>query len=98
MNSSSTTPATASRALDELPATITIEEAGELLGISRRSAYRAAAVGELPTLRLGRRLLVPTPRLLALLGMPAGRADPPPSSRPAPRTGDGGPTSRHIER
>lgn len=54
--------------LDDLPPTLTIEQAGELLGISRRSAYRAAATGQLPTLRLGRRLLVPTPRLLQLLG------------------------------
>ncbi len=54
--------------LDQLPPTITVEEAGEILGISRRSAYRAASRGELPTVRLGRRLLVPTPKLLALLG------------------------------
>ena len=59
--------------LDELPPTLTVEEAGSLLGISRRSAYRAASTGELPTLRLGRRLLVPTARLLVLLGRaPAG--------------------------
>lgn len=53
---------------DELPPTITVEHAGRLLGISRRSAYRAAHRGQIPTLRLGRRLLVPTGRLLALLG------------------------------
>ncbi|MGI8876141.1 MAG: helix-turn-helix domain-containing protein [Egibacteraceae bacterium] len=98
MTSSSTTAATASRALDELPATITIEEAGELLGISRRSAYRAAAAGELPTLRLGRRLLVPTPRLLALLGLPDGRADAPPLRPAGPRSGDAHATSRHTDR
>ncbi len=55
--------------LDQLPATLSVEEAGELLGISRRSAYRAAARGELPTVRLGRRLVVPTPKLLAMLGL-----------------------------
>ena len=54
--------------LDDLPPTISVERAGDILGISRRSAYRAAARGELPTLRVGRRLLVPTPRLLDLLG------------------------------
>lgn len=53
----------------DYPATMTVEEAGELLGLSRSSAYRAAARGELPTLRFGRRLVVPTPRLLALLGI-----------------------------
>lgn len=54
--------------LDDLPSTLTVEQAGELLGISRRPAYRAARQGEIPTLRLGRRILVPTARLLALLG------------------------------
>lgn len=55
--------------LHDLPPTLTVEKAAELLGISRRSAYRAANSGELPTLRLGRRLVVPTARLLALLGV-----------------------------
>lgn len=55
--------------LTELPPTITVEHASELLGISLRSAYKAAHSGELPTLRLGRRLLVPTPRLLQMLGV-----------------------------
>lgn len=55
--------------LQQLPPTLTVEQAGELLGISRYSAYRAAASGELPVLRLGRRILVPTPRLLAMLGV-----------------------------
>lgn len=60
-------------ALQELPPTISVEEAGEILGVSRRSAYRAAETGELPTLRLGRRLLVPTPKLLAMLGLDTER-------------------------
>lgn len=60
--------------LQELPPTISVERAGEVLGISRRSAYRAAATGQLPTLRLGRRLVVPTPRLLELLGVRAATA------------------------
>ena len=48
---------------NDQPATMTVEQAGQLLGISRRSAYRAAAAGQLPTLRLGRRILVPTAAL-----------------------------------
>lgn len=59
--------------LKDLPPTITVEQAGELLGISRRTAYRAASTGELPTFRVGRRLLVPTARLLDLLGLPPER-------------------------
>lgn len=35
-------------------ATMSVEQAGTLLGISRRSAYHAAAAGHLPTIRLGR--------------------------------------------
>lgn len=49
--------------------TITVEEAGRILGISRESAYNAANNGELPVLRVGRRLLVPTARLRQMLGL-----------------------------
>lgn len=38
---------------------LTIGEAGELLGISRPHAYKLAHEGQLPVLRLGRRLVVP---------------------------------------
>jgi excisionase family DNA binding protein len=55
--------------VDDYPTTMTIEQAGELLGLPRSSAYRAAAKGELPTWRFGRRLLVPTLRLLSMLGV-----------------------------
>jgi excisionase family DNA binding protein len=48
-------------------ATITIEQAAQLLGLGRTAAYDAARRGELPTRRLGRRLLVPVPALLAWL-------------------------------
>jgi len=51
--------------------TLSIAEAGEVLGVSRDLAYRAAARGDLPTIRLGpKRLRVPTAQLLALLGVP----------------------------
>ena len=48
-------------------ATITVEQAARLLGLGRTAAYDAARRGELPTRRLGRRLLVPVPALLAWL-------------------------------
>jgi hypothetical protein len=51
-----------------LPALIGVEQACALLGISRSAGYRAAA-GDLPTIRLGRRLYVPTARLAALIGL-----------------------------
>jgi excisionase family DNA binding protein len=47
--------------------TYTVEEAAELLGVSRGSAYQAAREGQLPTLRLGRRLLVPRDALEQML-------------------------------
>jgi excisionase family DNA binding protein len=50
--------------------TLTIPEAAELLGCSRGLAYQAARDGSLPTIKLGRRLLVPRARLLELLGEP----------------------------
>ena len=48
-------------------ATITIEQTAQLLGLGRTAAYDAAKRGELPTRKLGRRLLVPVPALLAWL-------------------------------
>ena len=49
--------------------TISVERAGELLGISRGLAYAQARGGEIPTIRLGKRLVVPTAALLRLLGV-----------------------------
>jgi excisionase family DNA binding protein len=56
--------------LDQLEGrvTITIEQAAQVLGLGRTAAYEAARRGELPTRRLGRRLLVPVPALLTWLG------------------------------
>jgi excisionase family DNA binding protein len=52
-----------------LPALLKIEQASVLLGISRSAAYRAVAAGDLPSVRFGSRLYVPTARLLELLGL-----------------------------
>jgi excisionase family DNA binding protein len=46
----------------------TVSEAAELLGLGRSTAYDLAARGELPTVRLGRRVAVTRPALAALLG------------------------------
>ncbi len=56
-------------ALEDLPPTVTVPEAGRICGIGRNAAYRAAAAGQLPTIRIGRRLLVPTAQLLRMLGV-----------------------------
>lgn len=52
-----------------LPPTLTVEQAGEMLGISRQSAYAAVRKGEIPSLAVGRRRVVPTAALLKLLGI-----------------------------
>ena len=38
--------------------TVTVTQAARILGISRGSAYEAAKTGELPVIRIGKRLLV----------------------------------------
>jgi excisionase family DNA binding protein len=54
---------------------VTVVEAAKLLGIGRALAYQAAANGDLPTIRVGRRILVPLARLNHML-----ESDPPPRS------------------
>ena len=51
------------------PATMTVSEAARIIGISRSAGYRAAHKGEIPTVRIGGRLLVPTAKLRELLGL-----------------------------
>ncbi len=57
------------RALNGLPAFLSVAEAGDLMGLSRSAAYRAADRGELPTVRLSGRLRVPIGALLSLMGL-----------------------------
>jgi excisionase family DNA binding protein len=38
---------------------LTVEEAGRRIGLGRGAAYGAARRGELPVIRLGRRIVVP---------------------------------------
>ena len=55
--------------------TITVTETAELLGIGRTSAYEAIRRGELPSLRIGRRLVVPVAQLLAALGVQSNNGE-----------------------
>jgi hypothetical protein len=59
----------------ELPPLISVTQACKLLGVGRASGYRAAATGDLPTIRWNRRLYVPTARLRAMVGLEAERAE-----------------------
>ena len=47
--------------------TVSVEEAGQVLGLSRGAAYNAARRGDIPTLKIGKRLIVSTAQLLAML-------------------------------
>jgi excisionase family DNA binding protein len=62
--------------------TLTVPEAGRLLGLGRQASYEAARRGELPVLRIGRRLLVPAPALDRLLSGEA--SGPPPMNAKTP--------------
>lgn len=62
--------ATAARALPDPAAepTVTVARAAAVLGVSVRAAYAAAARGELPAIRVGRTVRVPTARFLTTYG------------------------------
>jgi excisionase family DNA binding protein len=47
--------------------TLTVEEAAQILGIGRTLAFEMARRGDLPALRLGRRLVVPRAALERML-------------------------------
>ena len=66
---------------DIKPKTMTVEEAGRALGISRATAYKCAANGEIPTIRIGRLLRVSVAALEKLL---AEATKPTPYNRQAP--------------
>jgi excisionase family DNA binding protein len=57
--------------------TVSVDEAAAELGISRALAYRAVARGEIPSFRIGKRILVPRARLdrlvLEFMGGPQER-------------------------
>jgi excisionase family DNA binding protein len=44
-------------------------EVAAIMGLSRDSVYKAAAAGELPVIRIGRRIKVPTAALRKLLAL-----------------------------
>ena len=54
---------------------LTVEEAAELLRISRTTAYEAVRRGEIPALHIGRRLLIPVQAILRLLNAESSTSD-----------------------
>lgn len=59
--------------------TLTVEETAKLLGIGRQLAYDRVKAGEIPVIKIGRRLLVPRRALEKLLEQ--GQALPPAQSK-----------------
>ena len=53
--------------MDQNRLTVTVEEAAEMLGISRAFAYKLVKKDELPIVRLGRRVVVPRRALETML-------------------------------
>jgi excisionase family DNA binding protein len=55
--------------MDEPPRrlTYTVDEAAKLLGLGRNHAYEAAKSGELPSIRIGKRILIPRAALERML-------------------------------
>lgn len=54
---------------------LTVEEAAEVLRISRGLAYEQVRTGALPTIRLGKRILVPVAALERLLSGAGGSGE-----------------------
>ena len=59
------TPSTAT--LDSLPDVLTVAEVAKVLRIGRNAAYDSIQRGEIPSVRFGRRIVVPKAALMALL-------------------------------
>lgn len=57
-------------------AALSVTQTAGLLGVDERTVSRACEDGQLPSLRVGRRLLIPRLPLLTLLGAADGAAGP----------------------
>lgn len=58
-----------------MPLTLTIQETSRILQCGINGCYEAARRGEIPTIRIGRRLVVPTAALMAMLGQHPGMSE-----------------------
>ena len=60
---------------DNTPLTLSVPEAGRLIGLKKRAAYLAAERGDLPVVRFGRLVRVPRAALMRILeGTPQSSA------------------------
>lgn len=56
---------------DQLPLTLNADQVGQVLGISRSLAYELLRSKEFPTVRIGKRMLVPKDRFIEWLSKQA---------------------------
>ncbi len=54
----------------EMPPLLTVPQTATLMGMSIRSTYRAIEADAIPHIRMGRRISIPTAKLLDQLGLP----------------------------
>jgi excisionase family DNA binding protein len=54
---------------DDLPPILTVDQTAQVLGISRGLAFTAVRAGDIPSIRIGRRILVLRDRLRQMLGV-----------------------------
>lgn len=62
---------TADELLTTTEAVIPVPVAGSVIGLGQTASYDAAKRGDLPTIRIGARYLVPVAKFRDLLGLPA---------------------------
>jgi len=55
--------------------TLTVEEAGRALGCARGTAYRMCRLGVWPTIRIGKKIVVPRASIDRLIAAAEARAD-----------------------
>ena len=55
------------RSLEDLPLTLTVEEAGQILRVGRNTAYEPVRYGKLPSVRVGKQIRIPRQALLDYL-------------------------------
>lgn len=54
--------------LDDLPLTLTVEEAGQVLRVGRNTAYDLVRCGQLRSIKVGKQIRIPKQALLEYLG------------------------------
>lgn len=64
---------------EPLPPVLSVPQAARLLRMSLRATYRAVENDAIPHLRIGRRIAIPTAKLLDQLGLPIDNIDCDPS-------------------